>query len=425
MVIIVLLMLKKEDIEMIRWERLVGLLVIVVALSVLMVYTTDTVVKNLTLGLDLQGGFEVLYQAETPNGEAVTSQALKDTVSIIQKRISGIGVKEPSIDIEGKDRIRVKLAGVANQDEARKLLGKPARLTFRNAKGDILLDGNDIKSGSAKVGYDNLQRPAVDIEFKDPTKFRDITQQYLGQPIGIFLDETSIQTPNVSVVISSGKAQITGQESVAKAKELADLLNAGALPLNLKEIQSQSVGASLGMQALSLTVKAGIIGSIIVLLFMLLFYRIPGVIANFSLIVYVYIILLLFWQMHVTLTLPGIAALVLGIGMAVDANIITYERIKEELRSGKTLLSSIRAGSRRSLATILDANITTIIAAVVLFIFGTGPIQGFAITLIVSIIVSMFTAVFGARYLLNLFVKSNLVTKPWGYGVKEEEIGEL
>lgn len=410
---------------MIRWSRIIGLILIVAALSLLMIFTTNQVLKNITLGLDLQGGFEVLYQVSANEGQSITKDSLKDTVAAIERRINVIGVSEPEISIEGTDRIRVKLAGVTDQDSARELLGKPAKLTFRNMNNEILMDGNDLVSGGAKVDVDQIGRAIVSLELKSAEKFKQITAEYIGQPIGIYLDEELITNPTVESVISTGTAVITGQESTEEAQELADLLNAGALPLNLTELQSQSVGASLGMKALELSIKAGLIGSALVLLFMVLYYRIPGIIASFSLIVYVYLILVLFWQLHVTLTLPGIAALVLGIGMAVDANIITYERIKEELRSGKSILSSVRAGSRNSLATILDANITTVIAAIVLFIFGSGSIQGFAVSLVVSITVSMFTAVYGSRILLDLFVKSNWINKPWIFGVKGEEIREL
>jgi len=412
---------------MVRWSRLIALIAIILSLSLLMVFTSSYVVRHITLGLDLRGGFEVLYQASPLQGEKLTNQGLKDTVSAIEKRINVLGVTEPEITIEGQDRIRVKLAGVTNQDAARELLGKPARLTFRNANNEILLDGKDLVQGGAKVDVNSqTNQPIVQLKLKDANKFRDISAKYIGQPIGIYLDENRITNPVVQDVITTGVATITGQESVQKAQELADLLNAGALPLQLKEIQSQSVGASLGMQALQLGMKAGIIGTVLILLFMLFYYRLPGFIASFSLIFYVYLILVVFWQLHVTLTLPGIAALVLGIGMAVDANIISYERIKEELRSGRSLMSSVRIGYQRSLATILDANLTTIIAALVLFIIGEfGQIKGFATTLIVSIIVSMITAVFGARFLLNLYMKSNLSSKSWLFGVKEAEIREL
>ncbi|MGD9677270.1 MAG: protein translocase subunit SecD [Vulcanibacillus sp.] len=412
---------------MLRLNRLIGLIVIVVVLSILMIATIGDLLENITLGLDLQGGFEVLYQTSTVNGEEVTSEALKETAAAIERRIDVLGVSETTISIEGSDRIRIQLAGVTDQDAARELLGKPARLTFRSPDNEILMDGSDLEQGGASVDFDSLGQPEVVLKLKDPNKFKEITTEYLGKQIGIYLDEDRITNPKVENVISSGNAVITGQENVQEAQGLADLLNAGALPLELEEIQAQSVGASLGMKALESTLKAGIIGAIIILLFMIFYYRIPGIIASFSLLLYVYFILVIFWQLHVTLTLSGIAALVLGMGMAVDANIITYERIKEELRSGKSLQSSLRSGSRRSFTTIIDANLTTIIAAAVLYFYSvsSGSVRGFAITLIVSIIVSLFTAVYGSRLLLNLFVKSNVLTKTWAYGVKEEEIGEL
>ncbi len=412
---------------MLQLNRLVALLIIVVILSVLMIVTIGDILDNIILGLDLQGGFEVLYVASNANGDEVTKEALSETAAAIERRIDVLGVTDTSIKIEGSDRIRVQLAGVTDQDAARELLGKPAKLTFRNSDNEILMDGTDLQVGGASVDFDNVGNPVVALKLNDANKFKEITTEYLNKKIGIYLDEERITNPNVESVISSGSAIITGQDSVEEAKALADLLNAGALPLELKEIQAQSVGATLGMKALDLTVKAGIIGSIIVLLFMIVFYRVPGIIASFSLIVYLYVILVIFWQLHVTLTLSGIAALVLGIGMAVDANIITYERVKDELRNGKSLLSSLRAGSRRSFTTIIDANLTTILAAIVLYSFSqsSGSVRGFAITLIVSIVVSLFTAVYGSRLLLNLFVRSNLINKPWVFGVKEEEISEL
>ncbi len=412
---------------MVKVKHLVTLILIVVVLMVLIVMTIVPVAENITLGLDLQGGFEVLYKAEAQNETVVSHKALTETAAALERRIDVLGVSETTITIEGEDRIRVQLAGVTDQDDARELLGKPAYLTFRNSDGEILLDGTDLVVGGAGIDFDNNGNQIVVLKLKDPDKFRDITTQYLRQPIAIYLDEDLITAPIVESVIASGNAIITGQDSVEEARRLADLLNAGALPLELTEMQAQSVGATLGMKALELTVIAGIIGSIIVLIYMIAYYRVPGLIAVFSLAVYLYIVLLIFWQLDVTLTLSGIAALVLGVGMAVDANILTYERVREELKTGKTLLSSVRAGSRRSLVTIIDANITTIIAAVVLFIFSasSGSVRGFAITLIISILVSMVTAVYGSRLMLNLLVKSNAVTNPRAYGVKEEDISEL
>ncbi|MCF6092760.1 protein translocase subunit SecD [Microaerobacter geothermalis] len=410
---------------MVRWGRVTGFLLIVVLTFTTIGLTTDNVLEDVILGLDLKGGFEILYQVNPLEGETITPETMKNTVSALERRISVIGVAEPEIQIEGKDRIRIKLAGVFDQDKARKLLGSPAKLTFRNMDGEILMTGKDLVENGAGIGYDQLNQPLVTLKLKDPEKFANITRQYLEKPIAIYLDETMLTAPIVKAVITGGEATIDGQRTVDEAKELAALLNAGALPVDLKEIYSNSVGAKLGSFALKNTVKAGIIGTILIFLFMIVYYRLPGLVATITLSAYIYLVLRIFTWMGATLTLPGIAAFILGIGMAVDANIITYERIKDELRSGKTILSALRAGSRRSFGTIFDANLTTILAALVLFYFGSSAIQGFAITLITSILVSFFTAVFGSRILLNLLVRGNVGTKPWYYGVKESEISEL
>jgi preprotein translocase subunit SecD len=411
---------------MIQWSKILVLILVVAVSFATIAATSGDIIKDIKLGLDLKGGFEILYQAvPIEKGGEVTPALLKQTAFNLEKRINKYGVAEPGVSIEGKDRIRVTVAGVADQSELREVLKTPATLTIRDESGKILLNGTDFKENAASISYDENNRPIVVIKMKDADKFAEITEKYLGQPLAIFLDEEFITAPTVQVVITTGEATITGQESVEEAKNLADTINLGALPLKLIEKSSNSVGASLGLLSLEQSLKAGLIGSILVLIFMILFYRIPGLVANVTLLVYLYVVIVVFTWMNVTLTLPGIAAIVLGIGMAVDANIITYERIKEEIRTGKTLLSSLKAGSRRSLSTILDANITTIIAAGVLFYFGTGAIKGFAITLIMSIIVSILTNVFLSRFILNLVVRSNIVKKPWYFGVKEDQISEL
>ncbi|GAB7386511.1 hypothetical protein BSNK01_03460 [Bacillaceae bacterium] len=411
---------------MIKWSRMLAFVLVVAALFALIAATLRGVLNDITLGLDLQGGFEVLYEVKPlEEGKTVTRETLLDAVQAIERRINVLGVSEPEVTIEGSNRIRVQLAGVTDQDEARRILGEPAKLTFRSPDGKILLTGDELKEGGARADFDQYNRPVVALEFKDPEKFARITREYLQQPIGIYLDENLLTNPVVQQVITNGQAQIDGMESVEEAKELAALLNAGALPVEMKEIYSNSVGAKLGEMALEKGVFAGYIATALILLFMLFYYRAPGLIANIMLIAYIYLLLVVFKWMQATLTLPGIAAFILGIGMAVDANIITYERIREELRSGKTIRAAVKAGSRRSLATILDANITTIIAAAVLLYFGTSAIQGFAVTLIVSIVASMITAVFGTRWLLSLLVQSNAVNKLWFFGVKEGEVREL
>ncbi|MEX2103906.1 MAG: protein translocase subunit SecD [Bacilli bacterium] len=409
---------------MIKKGRLIAFILIVSIIVAGSAFTIKPVTDEITLGLDLQGGFEVLYQAKPTDGSEATNELLKDTVAAIQKRINLIGVEEPDIFIEKPDRIRVVLAGVENPDEAREKIGKTAELTFRDQTGKIVMRGTNLKK--ADVGLDpTTNAPVVTLDLKDASQFAQVTRDNLRKQVGIFLDEDMLSNPQVVSVIAGGQAVITGQGSVEEAQELAAILNAGSLPAELIEIQSNVVGASLGTLALQQSVKAGIIGAVIILIFMIAYYRVPGFVASIAMIGYVYMVLLTFSLLGVTLTLPGIAALILGMGMAVDANIITYERIREEMRSGKSVSSSIKAGSRRSLSTILDANITTLIAAGVLFSLGTGSVNGFAVALIVNILISIVTNVLGSRSLLNLLVRTNLFNKPSFFGVRGDEIREL
>lgn len=305
------------------------------------------------------------------------------------------------------------------------MLKKPAELTFRGPDGTKELVGSDFVVGGAKVGFDQQNRPMIEVRVKDADKFKQVTQKLIGKPLAIYLDETELSAPTVQSVIPDGVATISGNYSFEEATKIKDTINLGALPLKLTEKYSQVVGASLGQLSLQQTVRAGLIGSIIILLFMVLFYRVPGLVAAFTLITFTWLLLLLFDWLNATLTLPGIAAFVLGIGMAVDANIITYERIKEEIRSGKSIMSSLKAGSKHSFRTIMDANITNIIAAVVLYSFGTGAIRGFAVTNIMTIVLSILTNVFLSRFLLHLLARSNVFKKPSYFGVKEADIREL
>ena len=412
---------------MIKWSRIAVFVILVAVLFGTIAWTAEDVVNNITLGLDLQGGFEVLYEAKPlSEGQQLTEETLTAAAAAVRQRIDVLGVEEPNVAIEGENRIRVQLAGVADQDEARRVLGTPAHLTFRLNHEEVLLSGEDLRENGASVQFDpDTNEPVVALKLKDAEKFADITREHIGEILAIYLDEDVVSAPSINSVIPTGEAVISGNMTVDEAQELADLLNAGALPVDLEEVQSFSIAASLGELSLVQSLKAGVYGSLIVLLFMIGYYRVPGFVASISLIAYAYLVLLTFSLLNVTLTLAGIAAFILGIGMAVDANILMYERIKEEIRSGKTIPSSVKAGSRRSFLTIFDANITTIVAAAVLFYFGTASIKGFAVSLIVSIVVSFATAVAGSRLLMNLLLKSRILKKPSWFGVKGEEIGEL
>lgn len=408
-------------------KRIMAFLLIVVVAFAIMAGTSPWLLNNVKLGLDLKGGFEVLYEAVPfEGGVEVTPESLKQTAQSLLKRIDDQGLVEPEITTEGSNRIRIKLPGLENEEEMRKLLAKPINLTFRAPDGEIMLTGTDFVENAAGLEFNELNRPVVTIKLKDAKKFGDVTSKLVGQYMAIYLDEEEISSPSVRQAINSDSAIIEmGNSSTEEARNLRDLINMGSLPLKLEEKYTQSVGAKLGMESLKDTVTAGIIGSLIVLVFMVIIFRVPGFVASITIITYAWLLILVQNLMNATLTLPGIAAFVLGVGMAVDANIITAERIKEEIRSGKSMLSSLKAGSKNSFRTIMDANITSIIASAVLYFIGDGAIKGFALTMIFSILVSIITNIFFARFLLSMLVRSNRFMKPGYYGVKEAEIREL
>ncbi|CAM3509601.1 protein translocase subunit SecD [Marinicrinis lubricantis] len=420
---------------MVDFKRIGTLALIIIATFAIIIVSSPTILKGIHLGLDLKGGFEILYEVKPlEEGQVITKDTLRETAYSLERRANVTKVAEPEILPEGTDRIRVRLAGVEDQEQVRDIMKKPAVLTFRSNVGcedptdfcTVELKGSDFKEGGASREFDpTTNQPIVSIELKDASKFYDVTQKLTGNVLAIYLDEEQLSIPAVNYPIGGGQATITGNFTNAEAEELAGIINSGSLPVQLEEIYTQSVGATLGQLSLEQTIRAGIMGTAVILLFMLAIYRVPGIIASITLITYIWMLLLVFYWMNATLTLPGIAALVLGIGMAVDANIITYERIREEMRSGKSMLSSLRAGSKNSWSTIFDANVTTILAGIVLYFMGTGAIQGFAITLIFSILVSILTNVFFSRWLLYLLIKSGWLKKPSSFGVKEAEIREL
>lgn len=388
--------------------------------------TSPYIAGKIRLGLDLKGGFEILYEA-TPlvDGATVTPDALTQTARSLEDRVNKAGVAEPEITTEGSNRIRVRIAGVADQTEVRKMLKEPAVLTFRGPDGKIVMNGSDFVPGAAKIEYDgSTNQPVIQIQVIDKSKFAKVTKDLTGKPMSINLDEESLGSPVVSGEMTEGHAIITGFD-LQKAKDIRDKINLGALPLKLTEKYTNAVDATLGQESLDNTLLAGVIAFGLVLLFMAFYYRVPGLIACVTLVVFVWLLMLIFVLTNVVLTLPGIAAYVLGVGMAVDANIITYERIKEEIRSGKSIMSGFRAGSKNSFATVMDSQLTTIIAGGVLFILGTGTIKGFALTLIFSIVVSLFTNMFLSRVLLQFLIRSNAFRKPAYFGVKEDEIHAL
>lgn len=435
-------------------SKIIAFFLIVILFFSLAGTTVKGIAEKINLGLDLQGGFEVLYEVSpVDKSEKVTKRLLESTVQTLNDRVNRLGISESSIDIEGEDRIRVQLAGVTDQKEARDMLATSAQLSFRDVEDNELLNGSDVKEGSAKQDYDQQSNsPIVTLKLKDADKFGKVTSKlkdrddpetpYQDNLLVIWMDyidgEDSfakeynksdhkyVSAPQVSQTLNTNDVMITGNFTVESAKQLADVINSGSLPVHMKELYSTSVGAQFGDQALNKTMFAGFVGVGLVLLFMLAFYRFTGMIAAINLSIYIYLILLIFELMNGVLTLPGIAALILGVGMAVDANVISFERIKEEIRIGKSIPVAFKNGMKNSFSTILDANLTTLLAAVILFIFGTSSVKGFATMLVVSILVSFITAVFGTRLLLGLWVKAKFFKKhPTWFGVNKAHIGSL
>ncbi|MFO7315737.1 MAG: protein translocase subunit SecDF [Bacilli bacterium] len=425
-------------------SRIIAFIVAVAVLFGAMGYTVKGVLEDVKLGLDLQGGFEVLYEVQPlKDGQKITHDIVADTTTALSKRIDAFGVSEPSIQVEGENRIRVQLAGIDDQSSAREMLSSTANLTFRDVNDNLLLDGSDLKEGGAAASFDNQNRPIVTLTLKDAQKFAEITSKISKMPQGENLlviwmdfeegkdsfkkeaakpDPKYISAASVNQTLNTTDVMISGNFTVEETKNLASILNAGALPVKLTEIYATSVGAQFGEQALQSTVFASIVGVALIFIFMLLYYRLPGFISIITLTVFSYLVLLIQNWIGAVLTLPGIAALVLGIGMAVDANILTAERIREELRVGKSAEEAFKIGSKVSLSAIIDAQLTTLLAAVVLFYFGTSSVKGFATTLIISILLSFLTSVWLSRVLLGLLVKSGKFENPFFYGVRKSKI---
>ena len=401
--------------------------------------------KNLKFGLDLQGGFEILYKVESIDGSKMNSSKLTATYKTLSKRIDSLGVSEPEIILEGNDKIRVKLAGVTDPEQARTQLSTVATLSFRDTNDNLLMTSEVLKAGGAKISQDSAGNPAVLLTVKDKDKFYEVTSKvkdYEKNMIVIWLDYngmtdsfakegnlcgTSESNCLSAATVSQGFASdviIQGNFTEDEVSNLVDLINSGSLPSKLSEISSKTVGASFGDDTLQKTLVAGIIGVILIGVLLVAIYHFAGFVSTISMLLYTFLVFLVFWLVGGVLTLPGIAALVLGIGMSVDSNVITFARIKEELYKGKSLPLAFKEGVKCSFSAILDSNLTTLIVAIIMFIFGESSIKGFATMLIITVIVTMFTMVFLTRVLLNLFVKTNYFNDKIKLfiGVKKEDI---
>ena len=426
-------------------SRLVVFVISVLTILTLIVTCTPSIRKNMKLGLDLQGGFEILYEVSPLEGKKLPSMTA--VAKSVEKRVDVLGVNEPEITVEGDNRIRVQLAGVKNADQARRVISSTANLTFRDVNDNLLMDSTVLQEGGASVMYDNYGKPIVSLKLSDQKKFYEVTQKVSQMGSGnnlmvAWLDfdantdsyakEKNSENPKfisaatVSEGINSTSAQISGSFTMEDATELKDLINSGSLPVKMSEKYSNAVTADYGINAFSETMLAGGIGIALIMLFMILYYRLPGLISAVTLATYVFIVFLIYNAMGAVFTLSGIAALVLGVGMAADSNILTFERIKDALYSGRSVKTAFYEGSSKSFITIFDAQVTTFICALILYMMGTGSVKGFATMLIVSTISTIVLIVFVTKFLLSLLVKSGLLNdKLSWFGVKKNQVPDV
>lgn len=386
------------------------------ALGLLANFTYQPILDTIKLGLDLRGGLRVVLQAQESEGEKVTDDTIQKAVGIIRERVDSLGVKETTLYPQGDDRVVIEIAGEDDPEAAVNILKNTAQLEFWDEQGNVLLTGKNLKEAQARVRSSDQQGEVLlDFDSEGAKLFAAATAANVGKPLYIVIDQEIISAPTVKTAINDGSAVIEGSFTAKEANDLAILLRSGALPVSFEIMEKRSIGPTLGSESLDKSIKAGIVGLIAVLLFMIGFYRLPGLVADLSLLLYAVIVLGTMSLIGAVLTLPGIAGFALSIGMAVDANVIIYERLKEELRLGKTLRAAIDAGFRRAFWTIFDANVTTLITAMVLMYFGTGPIKGFAVTLSIGIIASLAVALTFTRYMLLLL--ANLSNNEKLYGV--------
>lgn len=405
----------------------VMLAIVVAACALVPVYR-----DHANLGLDLQGG--VLVRLEAPEG--TSNEDMLGAISVINNRINGLGVAEPDVRLEGDNRIAVELPGVEDPEEAVRTIGSTAKMQFiRVDTGEVVVDGSHLKDAQAKANdqaTDASKRFEVDIAFDDEgaEAFKNATEDLCSKysegdqnrAIAIVLDGQIISAPSILEPITNGQASISGGFSTYEdASNLAIQLNSGALPVDLEIVEQNTVGAQLGPDAIAKSLQAAMIGCILLALFLLVIYRGPGLIAVISLVLYAVLLAGALILIRSTITLQVIAAFLLSIGMAVDANVLIYERIREELRVGKTVRVATDSGFKKAFVTILDSNVTTLIATFVLMLLGTGSIRGFAVTLAIGIILSLFTAISFTRFVLRNLVKGGVIKTPKFYGIKRKE----
>ena len=409
-----------------KGKSLTILAAIVVALAVsgFLLVKYKVFQKYINLGLDLQGGVHVVLEAVDTPEAPVKADSIDKVKAIIENRVNQLGVKEPIIQKVGNRRLVIELAGAKGTDENVRDLERTAMLRFVTPDNKVILTGQDLDDATASADP-NTNEPGVALKFNanGAKVFGAVTTElvrkfpgaddtrdpnHMNRTIAIYLDKDELQRPYVTEPILNGEARITGYKDLKEANTMAILLRSGALPVSLQKVYSQTVGPTLGADSLRKSEIAGIIGITFILIFMIAYYRLPGLMADVALVFYVLLVLGIFAALHVTLTLPGIAGFLLSIGIAVDANVIIFERLKEEIREGNSLRRALELGFKRGFTAIFDSNATVIIAATVLYFFGTGSIKGFAITLGIGVIASMFTAITFTRWLLKLVIESGV-----------------
>ncbi len=422
------------------------LIIIVIALGWFATITgigiKGSAAEKMRLGLDMIGGVSVVMEADTDLTGAELRSLMEQVQAVMERRVNEFGLTEPVIAIENENRIRVELPGAEDAQAAIEMIGQTAKLHFRTTDGELVVDGQNVRSASSQPyeGYDSslIGTYMVTMEF-DATgaaafeaatkaivngEITSASDKYTDNQILIYLDDDVISEPMVSTVISGTNCQITGNFTQESSSNLAALIRGGALPVTLSEVQTEIVGPTLGLDAASQSLLAGAIGIALILAIMLVFYKVMGLVADISLMLYVLIIIWVMIGLNAVLTLPGIAGIILSVGMAVDSNVIIFSRIKEEIASGKSVRVAVQSGFKRAITTIIDSQATTVIAAVILYQFGTGSVRGFATTLLIGIIASLFTAVFISQLFLGIVAESKLLGTEKAFGAKSTEIQE-
>lgn len=376
--------------------------------------------ENIKLGLDLAGGVSITYQVK---GDTPSEEEMSDTIYKLQKRVEQYST-EASVYQEGDDRINIEIPGVSDANAILDELGKPGSLEFQTMDGETVITGSDVKTASAKSGQDSMGNKEYSVELvltdEGAEKFAEATEANVGSQIAIIYDGETISSPTVNEAITGGTAYITGNFTYEEADNLASTIRIGGLKLELEELRSNVVGAQLGEQAVETSLKAGAIGLALVFIFMVCVYYLPGLASGIALLIYTELVLLILNAFNITLTLSGIAGIILSIGMAVDANVIIFARVREEMCRGKSVKNSLKTGFQKAMSAIVDGNVTTLIAAAVLWFKGSGTVKGFAQTLAIGIIVSMFTALVITRLIISAFYAVGLRSEKLYYRPKKE-----